>query len=423
MKSAPPVGSLAMSRIFSLGIALAVAMLVGCSASNSSSSNSSNNATSTTNNVQPIAVNTGPAVVDGLAAVDTAFTSVTLCVPGTTTCQTVTGVLVDTGSSGLRILSSALTLSLPQQTSGGAPVAECGEFTATETWGGVQSADIEMAGEKASSVAVQVIGSANVPSVPASCSSLGQVTDDLPSLGANGILGVGNFVQDCGPACAVSGSSNAGFYYTCPTSTSCAITSESLSQQLSNPVASFATDNNGVIIELPLASGPEATLNGSMIFGIGTQSGPQPNNALGSATVYGVNTSGAYVGDFTTTFMGTAYPQAFLDTGSNGIYFLDTSVTGLPECSDYNFWYCPTTTQNFSAVNEGANGATGSLSFSIGNADSLVANVNNGVAPNLGGPGGPNTIDWGLPFFFGRNVFTAIEGKSAPGGNTPYWAF
>jgi len=32
-------------------------------------------------------------------------------------------------------------------------------------------------------------------------------------------------------------------------------------------------------------------------------------------------------------------------------------------------------------------------------------------------------FDWGLPFFFGRNVFTAIEGQSTPAGPGPYWAF
>jgi hypothetical protein len=32
-------------------------------------------------------------------------------------------------------------------------------------------------------------------------------------------------------------------------------------------------------------------------------------------------------------------------------------------------------------------------------------------------------FDWGLPFHFGRNVFTAIEGKATPGGEGPFVAF
>ena len=56
-------------------------------------------------NVQAITVNAGPS---GNTA-NGAFTSVTVCTPGRSTCQTIDGILVDTGSSGLRILSSALT--------------------------------------------------------------------------------------------------------------------------------------------------------------------------------------------------------------------------------------------------------------------------------------------------------------------------
>ena len=35
----------------------------------------------------------------------------------------------------------------------------------------------------------------------------------------------------------------------------------------------------------------------------------------------------------------------------------------------------------------------------------------------------PTGFGWGLPFFFGRSVFTAFEGKSTPGGPGPYVAF
>jgi len=140
--------------MFSLGaIFVAFAFLVGCGGGSSSSSSSSSGGTTPTvqtiatsgTNVAPISVNGGP---PGIDYEDAAFASVTVCVPGTSTCQTVDNILVDTGSSGLRILSSALTLPLPQQTSGGNPVVECFPFVSGYTWGPVQTADVEMASER-----------------------------------------------------------------------------------------------------------------------------------------------------------------------------------------------------------------------------------------------------------------------------------
>ena len=63
---------------------------------------------------------------------------------------------------------------------------------------------------------------------------------------------------------------------------------------------------------------------------------------------------------------------------------------------------------------------TSSVSFSSGNID--AANFTFAVYPEATGvnPGG---FDWGLPFFFGRTVFTAIEGQTTPAGTGPYWAY
>src|SRR4051812_21623081 len=106
----------------------------------------------TASNVLPISVNSGPAN----SAPNQPFVSVTVCVPGTSNCQTIGGILVDTGSMGLRILSSAITLPLPQQTgAGGAPVVECLPFVDGFTWGPVQTADVRMGGEQANAMAIQ----------------------------------------------------------------------------------------------------------------------------------------------------------------------------------------------------------------------------------------------------------------------------
>ncbi|HET6143041.1 MAG TPA: DUF3443 family protein [Candidatus Acidoferrales bacterium] len=400
-----------LSSIYlALGIFSSVAIL-GCGSSGTTSSPASQ-VSNQVSNVQPIAVNQGPAsnYVDG------AFTSVTICVPGSTTsCQTIGGILVDTGSSGLRILSSALTVSLPQQIdAGGHAISECAAFADGVTWGPVQKADVKMAGEVASSLPVQVIGASNFSTIPTACTAQGAPEDDLGSLGANGLLGIGQAVQDCGLSCSESGFVQ-NTYFSCPASGCIAIT-QSLAQQVQNPVASFATDNNGVIVELPTVSGSEATVNGSLIFGIGTQS----NNGLGGATVFGTDP----FGDFTTTYKAVLY-QSFLDSGSNGIYFLNTSVTALPVCTDLTFLYCPTAAQTINVVNTaqpGTNGATAPASFIAGNGDALVKTSNNAAVSDLTGPQ-PGNFDFGLPFFFGRNVYLGITGKSTPAGTGPFTAY
>ena len=355
-------------------------------------------------NVQTITVNAGP----DNDYVNGAFTSVVVCVPNTSNCQTIAGILVDTGSFGLRIVSSQLSLSLPQQTAtDGNPVAECALFADSYTWGPVQTADIQIAGESASAVPVQVLN--NTYPVPTQCPDGLTSANTLGTLHAAGILGVGNFAQDCGTNCAVTGSGNPGLYYECPAS-GCVVTSEALANQVTNPVALFSTDNNGVIVELPAIDGSASTVTGSLVFGIGTQS----NNGLGSANVFTLNQNA----DITTKFNGVSYPESFLDSGSNGIFFLDSASTGFPECGGF---YCPDSTQSLSATNIGANNTSESVNFSVANADTLFNT--DGTAFNQLAGEGPDGFDWGLSFFYGRNVFTAIDGASTPGGTGPYWAY
>jgi hypothetical protein len=361
-------------------------------------------------NVAPISVNSGPA---GNYA-NGAFTSVTVCVPGTSTCQTIDGMLVDTGSSGVRILSSVLTIALPQQkAASGNPVVECLPFVASYTWGPVQTADIQIAGEKASAVPVQVLSDTDF-TVPSGCTRSGfRSADTLQTLGANGLLGVGLFAQDCGSACTLTGSANPGLYYECP-SAGCVVTSEGLAQQVQNPVALFSSDNNGVIVELPAVSAGQASVSGSLVFGIGTQS----NNGMGAAAVYALNANG-YI---TATYNGQSYAKSFIDSGSNAYFFLDSSSTGLPNCTSATGFYCPASTKNFAVTNQGSNAASGTVNFSVANAETLFANPSDFVFGDLGGPA-PGYFDWGLPFFYGRNVFVAIESAATPSGTGPYWAY
>ncbi len=382
----------------------------GGGGSSSSSPSVSTPPPAAASNVQPVSVNLGPEgnYVNGL------FTSVTLCIPGTSSCQTVNDILVDTGSFGLRILGSALTLGLPGQTdAGGNSIGECAPFVKSFTWGPVETANVQMAGESAPSVPVQLIGPSTFPGPPANCPNGLPPADTVSALGANGILGIGFFVQDC-PACASSGSSNPGFYYSCPSS-GCVITTESLQDQVQNPVASFSKDNNGVLIQLPAVGAQGAsTASGSLIFGIGTQS----DNGLGAAQVY--TTDG--LGNFTTIFEGTSYSSSFIDSGSNGLFFLSSGATGITQCTGGNAdFYCPSNTVSLGAQNVGQNGTSGTVAFSIANAQKLFS-TGNAAYSDLGGPN-PGAFDWGAPFFFGRNVFVAINGAQTPAGAGPYWAY
>jgi hypothetical protein len=393
----------------------ALILAVGCGGGSSPTPTPPQTITSTGSNVVPIAVNGGPAGID---YPNGAFVSVTVCSPGSTTnCQVIPDVLVDTGSSGLRILGSALgSVTLTQSTINGNPLAECYAYIdGTYNWGPVQTADVQIGGETASSVPIHVLDDAF--SVIPSATCTGTPNDTQALLGANGILGVGSVQYDCGTGCT-SAIPAEDQYYQCSTTApaSCSVSSATLAQQVQNPVSLFATDNNGVVIELPATTSAQATLTGSMVFGIGTQS----NNGLGSATVLSIDPSTL---EFTTTFENTAMPDSFIDSGSPGLYFDSNDVT---ECSDSSGLYCPTTTANLSAVSMGTTGSA-SVSFSVLNGDLLLSALNSGdfALPGLAAPSNSNgtEFDWGLPFFFGRNVYTSIEGTTAPGGTTPYWAY
>jgi hypothetical protein len=366
-------------------------------------------------NVALVFIDSGPAGADNI--INVPFVSVTLCRPGTSTCQTIDHVLVDTGSYGLRIIAPGVldpALALPPVTgSAGNPVGECVRFVSGFFWGSVHRTDVKIAGETAPSLPVQLVSDTDAAfkSIPSGCSNTGANIGTVAALGANGILGVGLFNQDCGSACTTQ--VVPGTYYECTAST-CTGTTMPLPNQVANPVAAFATDNNGVALAMPtVALGGATTLTGALIFGIDTQA----NNKIGSATVYATNSSG----NFTTTYKGTSLTSSFLDSGSNGFFFPDSTIR---LCSASPGFYCPTTTLFLSAVNTSFNGAaSGTVTFSVENLQALDATVRAAsVGGSLGSTRRPRAFDWGMPFFFGRTVFVGID-QSTLGGPGPYWAY
>jgi hypothetical protein len=384
-------------------------------ASNGNVSNTPNTNTAATAhaaNVAPITVDNGISGVPNMP-----FVSVTICAPGTSNCQTIDHVLVDTGSWGLRLFASQLgsATALPQQTdASGNSLAECMQFFDGYTWGPVRLGDVKISGETANALPVQIIDP-NYAAVPASCANTGPSRNTPAALAANGILGIGVFKHDCGAACAQQ--ALAGTYYAC-SGTTCSSIAVEERLQVANPVPYFSADNNGVIVSLPsIAQSGAASVSGQLIFGIGTAS----NNGLGAATVVTVD---AMRGVFTTSENGTTYGSSFIDSGSTGLFF---ATNQMPACASPNSdYYCPPATTQFSAINRGANGVTSAVTFSVGNA-STIAQTRAGAAalPLLAGPAFVNSsvFDWGLPFFYGRNVYAAIEQQSTPGGVGPYFAY
>ncbi len=387
-------------------------------------------------NVQAVNVDGGPVPIYPNGG----FASATVCVPGSTTsCVTIDGLLVDTESIGLRVLGTALNgLALQPIQVGGQNLNDCVQFgDGSYLWGQVESADVHLSGETASNIPIHVVADPVGYSIPTACSNGGTDEDNQAALGTNGILGVGPEPNDCTLAGVnyCNGSSPVGIYWTC-TSSGCTTNPVTvpIAQQVTNPVVAFATDNNGVVLTFPSVTAPsQATVTGTMTFGIGTQS----NNQLTTQTVYTLDANGNFQTTLTNGPLdGQFYPASFLDSGSNGYFIPDPSEV-IPVCSDNNF-FCPTSNlPGQQALNQGANGAIGApVTYEIDNADGLFNNSSNAVYPTLGGPNGSEScpggnsdslcsLDWGLPFYYGNTVFTAIDGQAVPSGQpaAPWWAY
>jgi hypothetical protein len=375
----------------------------------------------TGSNVVNVLIDAGPAN----NTVNTLYTTVTVCVPGSTTnCQAIDHIQVDTGSVGLRIISSALTVTLPGETAiDGNTLVECTVFADGYSWGPIALADVQISGESASSVPVQVIGDPGFTTIPSDCSSAGPMEEDtVMAFGANGILGIGFFAQDCGAAC--NDAVQSAWYYSC-TSTQCAGTTVPVENQVLNPVSLFATDNNGTIIDLPnVADAGALTLTGSLIFGIDTQS----NNASGTETLLTVAGSAGngetQPGNLVAVYNSQSLDQSFIDSGSNGIFFSDSTI---PACTDtgYTDFYCPTSELDLSVMLQGFSGVSASVNFTVDNAETLGSNNPTFVVlPTLAGPNPlSDSFDFGLSFFYGKRVATALEGQTTSVGTGPYVAF
>jgi Protein of unknown function (DUF3443) len=346
--------------------------------------------------------------------------SVTICQPGTSTCQTISDVLVDIGSVGVRVFDSVLSTPLRQGLqqavdAQGHPLGECAFFAdGSMSWGPVQIADVVLGGGPAVRVPIQVIAPTFAGQTISNNPCNGPVDSDPGVTSFNGILGIGIFKQDCGPVCELNNNNN--LYFSCVAS-SCTSTTMPVLNQLQNPVWMLSSGNNGVVLAMPnVPANGAPSVTGSLIMGIGTADNNTPPAGLSV-----LRTDGG--GLLSTNYKGQVL-DTIIDSGSNGLFFPDANI---PPCTNFPDFYCPANPLNLMATLMGFNGVPQiAVPFQVANTANLVQ-TNNAAFNNLGGSSGSGPFssffDWGLPFFFGRTVFVGIEEQTSPLGTGPYFAF
>ena len=376
---------------------------------------------------------------------NTLYADIRVCNPSDDTqCVTIDHVLVDTGSVGLRVMASKVSgLALPPVNLSNHPgdvSHECFQFVIGGLWGRNAVANVWLGQQRtATPVSIHLIDDGATPAVavPADCTNAtnGSVLSTAASLGANGILGIGNTTVDCGYNCTVGDYTGIGafiqYYHCTPAATdtsTCGPASVAANEIVYNPVSALPGPdpqdptvpffNNGVVIKMPAVSGAGATsARGELILGVNTYlpgSGNYSDNRVpnGAAKAelgvdYQFNID-SYL-NVTTTFRGTDYPISYLDTGTNGIFFSHPDLAGYV-CSS---WYCPPSTLFFSAdISDGKaikTNLAAPVSFQIGNG--MFYTQNPAISDNAGeaiGQDSAKVFAWGLPFFYGRQVYLTI---------------
>ncbi|MGH8218603.1 MAG: DUF3443 family protein, partial [Steroidobacteraceae bacterium] len=362
------------------------------------------------------------------------YVSVTVCQPGTQTCATVDDVQVSTATSGLRILASALPAGFtltpePDPAASGNTLAECYQLPQGTAWGNVATADVQIGGETASSVPIQIVS--NPAANPAAtCADNGWLTT-VGALSANGVLGIGPLAQDC------TGAGCTNQYFTCQTTAGGVVNCQQnvsaapgTTAEVTNPVTLFATDKNGVIITLPTVdpnAGAASGLAGTITFGIGTQA---DNAYNGAATAYSADPgTGAVTTSYASVTTGSTAVNytSWFDTGSDAFFFPDSGITTCPETAVKEF-YCPaqplSLTASVSGAGSPAGGSPPAVNFTVVSADTLNATpsaafsslaANSPPNPDFGSFGAGMSFIWGIPFFYGKTVFIAYPGASIAG--------
>jgi hypothetical protein len=411
----------------------------------------STHAVQTDNNLLVVAEN-GPRGFQLLPNANILYATVTVCSPlDTSKCVDIDHVQVDTGSVGLRVLASkvkSLNLTPVEISSSPDPIIrtwECFPFVIGGLWGANAKAVVGLGRQMTREVAIQLIeddpAATLQPTEDCIKAADNNILSSAGALGSNGILGVGSITLDCGFVCR-DGSylENNTFvrYYGCPqgaTSTAnCSTTAKvDLNLQVSNPISAFLNSDyrDGLVLTMPEVTNPgAASASGELIFGLNTR----PNNALplvAKKVMLGVdvNNMNAYL-NITTQLMRGANVQTFdssyLDTGTNGLFFNDTSPSPIARCLG-STWYCPLSLMALDALLSDGGSTTQNVvgvQFQVANAEALFSTSNTAFSGASGAaPAGSTAFAWGMPFFYGKRVYMSIWDITTFGSAGPWYAW
>ncbi len=371
-----------------------------------------------TNNTVPLVVDAG---YNGQAT-NRAFISIQICQPGTNNCQTLDYVVVDTGSVGLNIDGSQLNLALPSVDYSNNPIYRCAQYGSGYNFGPMQTADIRIAGEVAANFPITIFQNSG----PASCSNGSPVVtlNDVVG-GAKAIMGLG-----------VINPSNSLMYpglYSCinnncnPLGTNINITTP----LVRNVVSTFATDNNGVIFNLPAVRAATNTpITGTLTFGINTQAdnmAPQSAHTVKANPVLFANNV-PLVGYFSAN-NGASTTPAIFDSGTPSVQFYSPNIT---QCTGaFTGIYCPNPSPtNWTSTISSYNGSENfPITMSIVDYSSLATIP--AILPGLGQVQTANSFtSYGLTFFYGKTIYARFANNPAniidpslPLATGPAWGF
>ncbi len=331
--------------------------------------------------------------------------SVTVCEPGTERCNTVDDVMVDTGSTGLRLEASAVPTWLrlpPSLGPGGKPLAECLRFVHDTAWGSLHRADVRLGRMTARDLPLQVIDDQDGAQPPACPHS-----DVRPT--SNGTLGVSQHLFDCQGTCEQRAEAP-GVFVRDGTGWSPIAGTVEPAYRLPNPVSYLPGHDNGIVIDLPSPpAGGAREVVGTLTFGVTGIA----DDSVGTAGILHLDAAGR----FTTVLGGRSYPASYIDSGTETYVLRDDD---LPRCRDMSWAYCVEPRRILDAEMVGSDGRMVPTRFGVGDYQGTRerhAGASNDIA-EVAEPRSA-TFVWGAPFFLGRRIALVIEGKSIPGVSIP----